>query len=67
MWQILYHTIGMEETGQDAVQDQEEEQPGKVEDSLSSKEVDPESGKKDQQGGPLGVPYATEGGRAGNA
>eukprot|EP00972_Heterocapsa_arctica_P072408 10694745-Heterocapsa_arctica.AAC.1 len=31
MRQILYHTPGMEETGQDAVQDQEEDQSGKVE------------------------------------
>eukprot|EP00972_Heterocapsa_arctica_P047674 7031109-Heterocapsa_arctica.AAC.1 len=60
MWRILYHTFGMEETGQDAVQDQEEDQPGKVEDNLSSKKVDPESGKEDQQRGSLGEPYATE-------
>eukprot|EP00972_Heterocapsa_arctica_P053432 7870486-Heterocapsa_arctica.AAC.1 len=48
--QILYHVPGMEETGQDADQDQEEDQSGKVEDNLSPEEVDPESGEEYSRG-----------------
>eukprot|EP00972_Heterocapsa_arctica_P062404 9198187-Heterocapsa_arctica.AAC.1 len=57
----------MDKTGQDAMQDKDENQPGEMEEEFPSKKMDPTGNEEDRQGGPFSEPHATEHSREGHA